>query len=152
MADITGSRAYERFTGPQIRHLYKNQPEVYESTERISLISSFLPSLFIGDYAPIDFSDGSGMNLLDILKYEWNSKLLDFIAPNLNEKLGKSVPADTRVGFMSQYWCKKYGFSAECEIYAGSGDNPCSLVGLNLNNTGDVGLSLGTSDVLFAGN
>ena len=55
LAYITGSRAYERFTGPQIKHLYKHQPEVYEKTERISLISSFLASLFIGKYAQIDY-------------------------------------------------------------------------------------------------
>ena len=49
LAKITGSRAYERFTGPQIKHVYKYQPDVYENTERISLISSFLASLLIGN-------------------------------------------------------------------------------------------------------
>jgi sugar (pentulose or hexulose) kinase len=49
LARITGSRAYERFTGPQIKHVYKYQPDVYENTERISLISSFLASLLIGN-------------------------------------------------------------------------------------------------------
>lgn len=33
-------------------------------------------------------------------------------------------------------------------MVAGSGDNPCSLVGLRLQ-VGDVAVSLGTSDVLF---
>ena len=49
LAKITGSRAYERFTGPQIKHVYKYQPDLYENTERISLISSFLASLLIGN-------------------------------------------------------------------------------------------------------
>ena len=40
-------------------------------------MSSFAASLFIGDYAPIDESDGSGMNLLDIRRKQWSQKCLD---------------------------------------------------------------------------
>lgn len=108
-----------------------------------------MASIFIGDYAPIDFSDGSGMNILDIFKHSWDQNLLDSVAPNLREKLGEAASSDTKCGLIASYWCQKYGFSSNCEIYACSGDNPCSLVGLGLSNPGDVGISLGTSDVLF---
>ena len=40
-------------------------------------MSSFAASLFIGDYAPIDDSDGSGMNLLDIRRRDWSDLCLD---------------------------------------------------------------------------
>ena len=40
-------------------------------------MSSFAASLFVGDYAPIDESDGSGMNLLDIRRKQWSQKCLD---------------------------------------------------------------------------
>ena len=33
MADLTGSRAYERFTGNQILKVIQNNPEAYENTE-----------------------------------------------------------------------------------------------------------------------
>uniref|UniRef100_A0A453AY68 Xylulose kinase n=1 Tax=Aegilops tauschii subsp. strangulata TaxID=200361 RepID=A0A453AY68_AEGTS len=37
LSKLTGSRAYERFTGPQIRKIYQTAPHIYENTERISL-------------------------------------------------------------------------------------------------------------------
>ena len=45
--------------------------------QRISLVSSFGASLFLGQYAAIDFSDGSGMNLLDINTHQWSQDCLD---------------------------------------------------------------------------
>ena len=44
----------------------------------------------------------------------------------------------------------KYGFSSNCSIVCGSGDNPCSLVGLRMNRPGDIAISLGTSNTVFA--
>ncbi|CAA2984457.1 Xylulose kinase [Olea europaea subsp. europaea] len=40
LSELTGSRAYERFTGPQIRRISETQPEVYQNTERISLATA----------------------------------------------------------------------------------------------------------------
>lgn len=81
LARVTGSRAFERFTGPQIKKIFDTQPQVYDSTERISLVSSFMASLFVGSYAAIDHTDGSGMNLMDIKEKAWSKVALEvFIA------------------------------------------------------------------------
>lgn len=77
LARVTGSRAYERFTGPQIKKIFDTQPEVYKNTERISLVSSFMASLLIGAYAAIDHSDGAGMNLMDIKEKAWYKVALE---------------------------------------------------------------------------
>ena len=45
--------------------------------QKISMISSFLASLFVGDYAPIDYGDGSIMNLMDIKEKQWSPKCLE---------------------------------------------------------------------------
>ena len=45
--------------------------------QRISLISSLCASLFLGDYAPIDYGDGSIMCLMDVESKKWSKKCLD---------------------------------------------------------------------------
>lgn len=148
LAEITGSRAYERFSGPQIAKMARRRPEAYSNTERISLISSFVASLFVGDFAPIDWSDGSGMNLLNIRSKDWDEVLLEACAPGLREKLGKPVPSCSDIGPISSYFVERFGFDEACRIVAFTGDNPGSLVGMRLKE-GDIACSLGTSDTLF---
>jgi xylulokinase len=160
LAALSGSRAYERFTGNQIAKLWcRKYPSILDNCERISLVSSLIACIFAGTYAPIDSSDGSGMNLMDICSNPpvWSNELLGACVPesasaeHLRTKLGDApVPAHSCVGHIHSYFCDRYGFSPECKIIACSGDNPCSLVGLLLHEPGDVAISLGTSDTLFA--
>ena len=99
MAAISGSRAYERFTGPQIRKRMRTQPSVYAHTECISLVSSFVPTLLLGRYAPIDYSDGSGMNLLDLATGDWSAALLAAtVAGTPNEHAGSADELRAKLG------------------------------------------------------
>lgn len=149
LAQITGARAYERFTGPQIAKIAHTKSDIYQATERISLVSSFVASLFLGDYAPIDLSDGSGMNLLNIWNREWSKECLNVCGSDLNSKLGQNVVPSTDVlGEISPYYVQRYGFNRSCKIIAFTGDNPASLIGMCLGEN-DIGVSLGTSDTVF---
>ncbi|KAJ1564836.1 hypothetical protein HK096_006000, partial [Nowakowskiella sp. JEL0078] len=149
LADITGSRAYERFTGNQIAKIREEHPESYNQTERISLVSSFAATLLLGEYAPIDSSDGSGMNLLDIRKQDWDSSLLIKTGGSeLREKLGPVAQWDAILGKISPYFVNRYGFNPACIITVFTGDNPATLSSMGTKD-GDVVVSLGTSDTLF---
>ena len=98
LAKITGSRAYERFTGLQIAKIAQEKSEAYSNTERISLVSSFAASLFLGQIAPIDTSDAGGMNLLDINQLQWSPDCLQACAPDLTQLLGAPTSPTSLLG------------------------------------------------------
>ena len=147
---ITGSRPIERFTGPQIRKFYKENPAAYRQTARIHLVSSFMASLLCGGDAAIDPGDGAGMNLLDLSTLQWSDILLAATAPELASKLPRVVKNGTAVGQIADYFIKRYGFRPGTPIFVWSGDNPCSLVGMGATAPGVAVISLGTSDTFFA--
>lgn len=147
---LTGSRAIERFTGPQIRKFWKTEREAYEATHEIHLVSSFIASLLAGRSVPIEYGDGAGMNLLDLNTLEWSPKLLRATAPGLEGKLHAPVPSTTVVGSIAPYFVEKFGFSPNAAVVSFTGDNPSSLVGMGATRPGTAVISLGTSDTVFA--
>jgi xylulokinase len=147
---LSGSRAIERFTGPQIRAFYKRSPEAYANTREIHLVSSFLASLLVGGSAAIDQGDGAGMNLLELATGTWSPELVGATAPGLAEKLPRVVPSRAPVGEISSYFVKKYGFKPGTPVVAFTGDNPSSLVGIGATEPGTAVISMGTSDTVFA--
>jgi len=148
-AEATGSAAFERFTGPQVRRFAKTQPEDYARTARIALVSSFMASLLAGRLAPIDHGDGAGMNLMDIRERRWHPRALEATAPDLLRKLSPLAAPWAVVSPVARYWAERHGLNPAALACVWSGDNPCSVVGLGLVRPGDVAISLGTSDTYF---
>jgi xylulokinase len=141
----------QRFSGPQIQRFQEKYPEAYKATSRISLVSSFLASIFLGKVAPMDISDVCGANLWDIKNGRWHEDLLALAAggsaglDDLKSKLGH-VPEDggSSFGTISPYFSKRYGFPSSTQIIAFTGDNPATILALPLR-ASDAIVSLGTS-------
>lgn len=149
LARLTGSRAYERFTAAQIKKFATADPEAYARTEKIHLVSSFMASLLAGDHAPLEPGDASGMNLMDLAARQWSPAALDATAPDLGRRLPAIQESWSVFGEIAPYWRRKYGFGP-AQLIPWSGDNPSSLIGLGLIAPGTLGISLGTSDTVFA--
>ncbi len=147
---LTGSIMTERFTGAQIRKFSLQEPQAYEATHFIHLVSSFMASVLAGQSAPIDAGDGAGMNLMNLATADWDARMLAATAPELSHKLPPVAPAGSVIGTVSAYFTERYGLNADCRVYLWSGDNPCSLVGMGASTPGKIVISLGTSYTLFA--
>ena len=150
MIELSGSDAPLRFTGAVIRRVGEHSSRAYAATDKIQLISSFIPAVLCANpLVPIDTGNGCGMSLMNYRRKEWDSELLSATADDLpggmeglQHKLPDLAPPDSVVGNIATYFVEKYGFSTDCAIIAGSGDNPQAKVPV----AGDL-LSLGTSFV-----
>ncbi|KAI4260084.1 MAG: hypothetical protein LQ352_000463 [Teloschistes flavicans] len=146
LAQVTGSKAHH------ILRFRTKYPNKYEHTSRISLVSSFIASIFLGRIAPFDISDVCGMNLYDIRAGAWSEELLSLTATSsgigeLKRKLGAAdIPEDggAFLGNISPYFVDRYGFNPSCAIALSTGDNPSTILALPLRPM-DAIVSLGTS-------
>ncbi len=148
MIQLSGSDSPARFTGAIVRKIAKQFPEAYQETEHLHLLSSLVPAILTGNSrTPMDFGNACGMSMMDYSNKDWSVKLIKAVADGLpggesalRNKLLPIVSPYTIVGRIATFFIEKYGFSPDCRIIAGSGDNPQSKVVV----TGDL-LSLGTS-------
>ncbi|ROT35892.1 D-xylulose kinase [Sodiomyces alkalinus F11] len=155
LAEVTGSSAHHRFTGTQIMRLREKLPEMYAATSRISLVSSFLASIFLGSIAPLDIGDVGGMNLWDIQAKAWSEPLLALAAggeseaAGLRQRLGEPrLDGGGSMGAIAPYFRARYGFHPDCQIAPFTGDNPATILALPLRPL-DAIVSLGTSSTFL---
>ena len=146
---ICGSSPTERFAGPQIRKFANYEPDSYNDTSVIHLVSSFLTSVLIGMSSSIDSCDAVGMNLMDINKLDWDKGLMDATAPDLSSKLPRISPNSHIAGILHPYF-QRYGFRDDVPVVNFTGDNPSILVGIGGWKGGLCIVNLGTSDNFFA--
>lgn len=93
-----------------------------------------------------NYNVGSGMNLLDTKEKKWSTKAMEvrvctiiifwiIVGPpqvcapgfHLDCKLGDPVTSSSVLGSISNYYVKKFGFSADCRLITFTGDNPCMM-------------------------
>lgn len=131
--------------------LRRLEPDMYNKTDRISLVSSWLASVLMGAIAPLDVGDVCGMNLWDMPNQRYSEELLALAAggsdgaAELRRKLGEPrMDGGGSMGGISSYFVKRHGFGQDCQIVPFTGDNPATILALPLRPL-DAIVSLGTS-------
>ena len=106
LAQRTGSRAFERFTGPQIRKFAALDPDGYAATGAHppgQLVS--WRRCWSARHAPIDPGDASGTNLMDLAAEQWWTPAVERDgARTWRAKLPAIAPSSARRRPLSPYW------------------------------------------------
>lgn len=146
LSEYTANIAFAGFTAPKILWMKENEPENFAKIKKIMLPKDYLLYCFSGVHGS-DYSDASGMLLLDVKNRCWSEQMLEIcgISKQVLPKLFESYEV---IGTIKPDVAQKLGISKEVKIIAGAGDNAAAAVG-----TGTVGdacnVSLGTSGTIF---
>lgn len=95
-----------------------------------------------------DYSDASGMLLLDVKNKCWSKEMLD-ICDVREEWLPGLYDSSEKTGTLKADVACELGFPKDCIVAAGAGDNAAAAIGTGTVGAGKCNLSLGTSGTLF---
>ena len=125
----------------------ENEPENFARIAKIMLPKDYLAYRLSGAFCT-DFSDASGMLLLDVKNRRWSREMCE-ICGITERQLPKLYESYEVVGTLKREIAEELGLSAEVKIIAGAGDNAAAAVGTGVTGEGGCNISLGTSGTLF---
>ena len=147
LSEKTANIAFAGFTAPKIIWMKENEPQNYDKIAKIMLPKDYLAYRLCGEFST-DFSDASGMLLLDVKNRKWSLEMCKIcgVNPDWLPKLNESFNV---IGTLKAEIAKEFGLSSSVKIIAGAGDNAAAAVGTGTVNEGDCNISLGTSGTIF---
>ena len=147
LSDHTGNIAFAGFTAPKILWMKKNEPELFAKIKKIMLPKDYLVYRMAGANST-DYSDASGMLLLDVKNKCWSKEMID-ICGITEEMLPKLYESYDVVGEMKPEVMAELGLSKAPKFVAGAGDNAAAAVGTGTVGPNKCNISLGTSGTVF---
>ncbi len=154
MIQEVGNSQRTGYTAPKILHMYRHEREIYQRSTTLFVVHNYINWFLTGGkdggVRVMEPGDTSGMALWNPRTRKWSDKVIDAIDPGLRDKLPPLKPSDQSIGHISRNLAEKYGFSTECTVDAGSGDNMYGAIGTGNVRPGLVGISLGTSGTAFS--
>lgn len=147
LSRLTGNIAFAGFTAPKILWLKANEPQNFAKIKKIMLPKDYIAYRLTGEFST-DYSDASGMLLLDVKNKCWSKEMLE-ICDVKEEWMPKLYESYEKTGTLKPDVAEELGFPAECIVAAGAGDNAAAAIGTGTVGAGKCNLSLGTSGTLF---
>lgn len=147
LSAYTGNIAFAGFTAPKLLWLQKQEPEHFARIKKIMLPKDYLAYRLSGVHCT-DYSDASGMLLLDVEHRCWSEEMLAICGVK-KEQMPALYESYEAVGTILPALAKKLGLPEDCKIVAGAGDNAAAAVGTGTVGKDKCNLSLGTSGTVF---
>ena len=143
----TANIAFAGFTAPKLLWMQQQEPELFARIDKIMLPKDYIQYKLTGVHA-CDYSDASGMLLLDVQHKRWSPEMLEICG--LREKQMPRLFESWQVtGTLLPQVAQTLGLRTSVQVVAGAGDNAAAAVGTGTVHDGDCNLSLGTSGTLF---
>lgn len=146
LAENTANIAFAGFTAPKLLWMKENEPENFAKIAKIMLPKDYLNYLLTGNHC-CDYSDASGMLLLDVGAKKWSKKMLD-ICSVTEDQMPALFESYDIVGNVLPKIAEKLGIPT-VPVVAGAGDNAAAAVGTGTLFSGKCNISLGTSGTVF---
>ena len=150
LAELTGNIAFAGFTAPKIMWVRDNEPENFAKISKIMLPKDYINYRLTGVHS-IDYSDASGMLLLDVENKKWSKEMLGICG--INEcQLPELFESYHKTGNVLPEILKELGLIGDITVVAGAGDNAAAAIGTGTVVDGKCNISLGTSGTFFVSN
>ena len=142
LSNYTANIAFAGFTAPKILWVKENEPENFARIAKIMLPKDYLTYKLTGVHST-DYSDASGMLLLDVKNRCWSKEMCEICS--VNEKwLPKLYDSSQRIGNIRLEYDLPNAI-----VTAGASDNAAAAIGTGAIRNGDCNISLGTSGTVF---
>ena len=143
LSDLTANIAFAGFTAPKLLWVQKNEPENFKRIAKIMLPKDFINYKLTGVHA-CDYSDASGMLLLDVQHKCWSAEMLDICGVS-EAQMPKLFESYQVIGNVTA----DIGLPKTAKVVGGAGDNAAAAVGTGTVGDGACNISLGTSGTVF---
>ena len=147
LARLTANIAFAGFTAPKLLWMRENEPENFARIKKIMLPKDYINYCLTGVHC-CDYSDASGMLLLDVEHKRWSEEMLS-VCGVTEAQMPRLYESFETVGTVRPEAAAVLGIPASTKVVAGAGDNAAAAVGTGVVGEGGCNISLGTSGTVF---
>ena len=147
LSAMTANIAFAGFTAPKILWMQENEPENFARISKIMLPKDYINFCLTGVHA-CDYSDASGMLLLDVQNKCWSNEMLNICSVS-ESQMPRLFESFDCIGTVLPEMAAKLGIPETVKVCAGAGDNAAAAVGTGTVGEGGCNISLGTSGTVF---
>jgi len=147
LSELTANIAFAGFTAPKLLWMKKHEPELFDRIAKIMLPKDYIVYQLTGVHA-CDYSDASGMLLLDVAHRRWSREMLDVCGVS-EAQMPRLFESYEVVGAVKPEIARSLGLPEGVKVVAGAGDNAAAAVGTGTVGDGACNISLGTSGTIF---
>ena len=147
LSRYTANISFAGFTAPKLLWMKKHEPELFSRIDKIMLPKDFINYNLSGVHCT-DYSDASGMLLLDVEHKCWSREMLEICGVD-EAWMPRIFESYEAVGVLTVEMAEHLGLPQNVKIVAGAGDNAAAAVGTATVGNGQCNISIGTSGTVF---